>query len=78
MKHSILMFSGDVYELNTHEYLSLSYLFLSLEVLQLCFISAGNSRGDGVGSYSTSYVVDSRGFCSFFPISYFLVLVRRI
>lgn len=47
-------------EQKPHEYLSCSssYLFLSLEVLQLCFISAGNPREDGLGSYSTSHAVD--------------------
>lgn len=31
-----------------------------------CFISAGCSRDDGVGSYSTSHVVDGGILCSLF------------
>lgn len=72
------MLSGDVYEAKPHEYLSSSstYLFLSLEVLQLCFISPGNSREDGVGSYSTSHAVGLLGFfVLFFFHLLFLVLI---
>lgn len=69
MKHGSLMLS-DVYEAKTHEYLSSSpsYLFPSLEVLQLRFISIDNSGKGGVGCYSTSLAAD---VLIFPPIDYF-------
>lgn len=61
------MLSGDIYGAKAHEYLSSgsSYLFLSLEVQQLCFISAGNLRRGGLGSYFTSHVLRGLGACLF-------------